>query len=71
MKIECTLRSVNDVTEGITQEPPMGASWVMTRWFEFLLNLALKKMMGASYYKAGQTIDWEKKTMRDSWVIPS
>ena len=26
-----TLRSVNDVTEGITQETPMGASWVIPR----------------------------------------
>ena len=26
-----TLHSVNDVTEGITQEPPMGASWVIPR----------------------------------------
>ena len=28
--------------------------------------------MGASYFKAGQvTTDWEKKTMGDSWVIPT
>ena len=26
-----TLRSFNDVTEGITQESPMGASWVIPR----------------------------------------
>ena len=26
-----TLRSVNDVTEGITQESPMGASWAIPR----------------------------------------
>ena len=26
-----TLRSVNDVTEGITQESPMGVSWVIPR----------------------------------------
>ena len=26
-----TLRSVNDVTEGITQESPMGGSWVIPR----------------------------------------
>ena len=26
-----TLRSVNDVREGITQESPMGASWVLPR----------------------------------------
>ena len=29
--ITYTLRSVNDVTEGITQESPMGASWVIPR----------------------------------------
>ena len=27
--LKCTLRSVNDVIEGITQETPMGASWVI------------------------------------------
>ena len=31
MYVEHTLRSVNDVTEGITQETPMGASWVIPR----------------------------------------
>ena len=29
-----TLRSVVDVTEGITQEPPMGASWVIPKKVE-------------------------------------
>ena len=30
-KLGYTLRSGNDVTEGITQESPMGASWVIPR----------------------------------------
>ena len=40
MKIECTLRSVNDVTEGITQEPPMGASWVLPRKVDKMVRIS-------------------------------
>ena len=31
VNLQDTLRSVNDVTEGITQESPMGDSWAIPR----------------------------------------
>ena len=53
------------------EESPRNHPWVIPRkvdkWFEFPLNLALKKMMGASYYKTGHVSTYWKKKW---WVIP-
>ena len=52
------------------KESPRNHPWVLPRqWFELPFNLALKKIMGASYLqsRAGQvTTDWEKKRTGDS-----
>ena len=46
----------------------MGDSWVIPRKVDKMVWISVS----ASYYKAGQgTTDWEKKTMGDSWVIPT
>ena len=45
-----TLCSVNDVTEGITHESPMGDSWVIPRKVDKMVWI----FVSASYYNAGQ-----------------
>ena len=44
-----TLRSVNDVTEGSTQEAHRCFLEKWAKWFDFSVKLALKKTMCASW----------------------
>ena len=63
-----TLRSVNDVTEGIVQKSPMGSSLVNPRKADKMAWISVSD----SYYKAGQgAFDWEKKMTSDSCVFPT
>ena len=71
-----TLRSVNDATEGITQESPMGASWVIPRKVDKMVwisaQFSFEENDGCFLLQVrAVTTDWEKKTMGDSWVIPT
>ena len=60
-----TLRSVNDVTEGITQESPMGDSWVIPRKVDKMVWISVSD----SYYKAGRAGHYWLEEENDGWFL--